>query len=147
MNQNKNIYKRLGIILGILLLPAIIWAQSIPAYQGFVNDYKNLLTPTQKQQLEVSLTNFASQTSNEIAVLISDLPDNADLSNYSYRVARGWGIGSKKDNNGVLLAIYLNVRQVDIEVGYGLEPTIPDIVAFNIIDQDIRPAFKNGQYF
>ncbi|MEO1806549.1 MAG: TPM domain-containing protein [Bacteroidota bacterium] len=122
-------------------------AQNIPTQQGFVNDYKGLLSPSQKQELEFTLANFAQNTSNEISILISDLPQDAELRNYSYQVARTWGVGGAEENNGVLLAVYMNVRKFDIEVGYGLEPVIPDILAYNVIQQDLSPAFKQGQYF
>lgn len=131
----------------VFLLGGFAFGQSFPEYQGFVNDYKSLLSQPEKIQLERFLTNFAEQTSNEIVVVIMDLPEGADLQNYSIDLARTWGIGGKENNNGVLVAIYLNERQVDIEVGYGLEPVITDILAYNVITQHLRPAFREGQYF
>ncbi len=135
------------ILIAFLISGSLAFGQDTPEYRGFVNDYKNLLSQQERIQLERYLTNFAEQTSNEMVVVIIDLPDGVAMDNYSIDLARKWGIGGKNKDNGVLLAIYLNKRQVDIEVGYGLEPAIPDIVAFNVIDQNIRPAFRAENYF
>lgn len=143
--QMKFLLAKAGIFF--LLLGCLAFGQSIPDYQGFVNDYKSLLSQPEKIQLERYLTNFAKQTSNEIVVVIMDLPEGADLQNYTVDMARTWGVGGKEKNNGVVMAIYLNERQVDIEVGYGLEPVITDILAYNVIAQHLRPAFRENQYF
>jgi uncharacterized protein len=62
-------------------------------------------------------------------------------------LGRAWGIGQKDKNNGVLLIIAPNERKVSIEVGYGLEGALPDATAKSIIDQEILPYFKEGDYF
>ncbi|MCI4670171.1 MAG: TPM domain-containing protein [Bacteroidia bacterium] len=142
----KYLLARISLII-ILVSPAFIMAQSVPAYQGFVNDYKGLLSKPEKIQLERYLTNFAEQTSNEIVVAIMDLPEGAVPQDYAIDIARSWGVGGAEKNNGVLMAIYMNTRQVDIEVGYGLEPVITDILSYNVIAQHLRPAFREGRYF
>jgi len=79
-------------------------------------------------------------------VIISSL-DGYPKEEYATKLFREWGIGNKKTNNGVLLLIAVQDRQIRIEVGYGLEGAIPDITALNIIDNDIKPAFKAGNYY
>lgn len=137
-------------LLVLLSLGSVLnsFGQAIPAYQGFVNDYVGLLRPDQRSQLEQYLTQFAQSTSNEIAIIIMNLPDEAtSIEDYTIDLAREWGVGGAENDNGVIIAVYNNVRKVRIEVGYGLEGAIPDIVAYNIIEKDLKPAFRSGDYY
>ncbi len=111
-----------------------------------VTDMAGVLTPEQKQALENKLVAIDDSSSNQIAVVIIPSLDGYPKEEYANKLLREWGIGSKK-NNGVLLLISINDRQIWIEVGYGLEGAIPDITALNIIDNDIKPAFKAGNYY
>jgi uncharacterized protein len=111
-----------------------------------VTDVAGVLTPEQKQALENKLVAIDDSSSNQIAVVIIPSLDGYPKEEYANKLLREWGIGSKK-NNGVLLLISINDRQIWIEVGYGLEGAIPDITALNIIDNDIKPAFKAGNYY
>ncbi len=121
--------------------------QTIPEYSGFVNDYLGILTPQEKKELETFLTAQAEASSNEIAVVIMDLPNGAIMRDYAFSIAEEWGIGGKENDNGVLVALFLNVREVDIEVGYGLEGAIPDLAAYNVIQKDMIPYFRQEDYF
>jgi uncharacterized protein len=111
-----------------------------------VTDVAGVLSPEQKQALENKLVAIDDSSSNQIAVVIIPSLDGYPKEEYANKLLREWGIGSKK-NNGVLLLISINDRQIWIEVGYGLEGAIPDITALNIIDNDIKPAFKAGNYY
>jgi uncharacterized protein len=106
-----------------------------------------VLSPTEKQFLENKLVSVDDSSSNQIAVVILPTLDGYPIEEYATKLFRTWGIGNKKTNNGVLLLIAINDRKVRIEVGYGLEGAIPDITANNIINNDIKPAFKQGAYF
>lgn len=124
------------------------WGQTFPDKpQGHVTDLAGVLKPEEKRQLEVALRTFADSTSNEIAVAI--FPDLQDLApeDFANAVARKWGIGQKGTNNGILLAVFMKERKVRIEVGYGLEGAVPDVVAKRIIRNDIGPRFKEGKYY
>jgi uncharacterized protein len=112
-----------------------------------VTDVAGVLTPEQKQALENKLVAIDDSSSNQIAVVIIPSLDGYPKEEYATKLFRDWGIGNKKTNNGVLLLIAVNDRQIRIEVGYGLEGAIPDITALNIIDNDIKPAFKAGNYY
>jgi uncharacterized protein len=112
-----------------------------------VTDMAGVLTPEQKQALENKLVAIDDSSSNQIAVVIIPSLDGYPKEEYATKLFRDWGIGNKKTNNGVLLLIAVNDRQIRIEVGYGLEGAIPDITALNIIDNDIKPAFKAGNYY
>jgi uncharacterized protein len=121
-----------------------IIAKPIPA--TLVTDVAGVLTPEQKQALENKLVAIDDSSSNQIAVVIIPSLDGYPKEEYATKLFRDWGIGGKK-NNGILLLIAIKDREIRIEVGYGLEGAIPDVTALNIIDNDIKPAFKAGNYY
>ncbi len=140
----------------IFVLPFLpLWGQQarIPEPTGFVNDFISLLSVQEKAALDTFLTRSAERTSNEIAIVITELPEYESAESYTLKIAESWGVGGQQKDNGVLLAIYpanpkLNRRgKVRIEVGYGLEGAIPDLVAHNIIEKDIVPYFRENRYF
>jgi len=138
----------------VLFLQAMLFAnnslaQNIivkPSPATLVTDVAGVLTPEQKQALENKLVAIDDSSSNQIAVVIIPTLDGYPKEEYANKLLRDWGIGGKK-NNGILLLISINDRQIWIEVGYGLEGAIPDVTALNIIDNDIKPAFKAGNYY
>ena len=138
------------LFLQALLFANNSFAQNIIAKSNpptLVTDVAGVLTPEQKQALENKLVAIDDSSSNQIAVVIIPSLDGYPKEEYANKLFRAWGIGDKKKNNGVLLLIAINDRQIWIEVGYGLEGAIPDITALNIIDNDIKPAFKAGNYY
>lgn len=118
-----------------------------PSTPTLVTDLAGVLSPTEKQFLENKLVSIDDSSSNQIAVVILPTLDGYPIEEYATKLFRTWGIGNKKTNNGILLLVAINDRKVRIEVGYGLEGAIPDITANNIINNDIKPAFKQGAYF
>ena len=138
------------LFLQALLFANNTFAQNIiakPNPAKLVTDVAGVLTPEQKQALEKKLVAIDDSSSNQIAVVIIPTLDGYPKEEYATKLFRDWGIGNKKTNNGVLLLVAINDRQIRIEVGYGLEGAIPDITALNIIDNDIKPAFKAGNYY
>lgn len=112
-----------------------------------VNDAANVLSPEQRQILEQKLVALDDSTSNQIAVVLIPTLDGYEVQEYANKLFREWGIGSKRTNNGVLILAAIDDRKVWIEVGYGLEGAIPDIVASDIYRKKIVPAFKEGNYY
>ena len=138
------------LFLQALLFANNSFAQNIiakPNPPTLVTDVAGVLSPDQKQALEDKLVAIDDSSSNQIAVVIIPSLDGYPKEEYATKLFRDWGIGNKKTNNGVLLLIAINDRQIRIEVGYGLEGAIPDITAINIIDNYIKPAFKAGNYY
>ena len=112
-----------------------------------VNDAANVLSPQEVAALEHKLVALDDSSSNQIAiVLIKTLGDYA-IEDYAVKLFREWGIGNKKTNNGVLIIAAIDDRKVWIEVGYGLEGAIPDIVSSTITHDEIVPSFKNQNYY
>jgi uncharacterized protein len=112
-----------------------------------VTDLAGVLSPEQKQALENKLVAIDDSSSNQIAVVILPTLDGNPIEEYATKLFRTWGIGNKKTNNGILLLIAIQDKKIRIEVGYGLEGALPDITANSIIDNDIKPAFRQQAYY
>ena len=115
--------------------------------QSLVNDFANILTPEQKQALENKLVALDDSTSTQISVVIVPTIGSYTISDYNVELARAWGVGSKQNNNGVVLLIAKDDRKLDITVGYGLEGVLPDVTSKSIIDDIIVPNFKGNDYY
>ena len=142
--------KKLLLLFIVFLSSVRIFAQDIPSKPNpprLVNDYAHVLSPEQVQILEQKLTALDDSTSNQVAIVIVPTLNGAVIEDYSVKLFRTWGIGNKKTNNGVLIVAAIDDRKVRIEVGYGLEGAIPDITANSIIENDIKPNFREGNYY
>ncbi len=122
----------------------IVQPQSPPK---LVNDFAGLMTADEVQRLEDSLVAFDNSTSNQICVVTIDTLNGIPIEEYALAIGRLWGIGQKGSDNGVLLLISKNDREVDIEVGYGLEPYLTDYASKSIIENSIVPNFKLQNYY
>lgn len=118
-----------------------------PSPPRLVNDFTRTLTPEQVQALEYKLVAYDDSTSSQIAVVIINSLEGYDIAEYGLALGRKWQVGGKEFNNGIVLVIAKDDRKVRIEVGYGLEGAIPDITAKSIIDNDLTPNFKEGNYY
>jgi len=110
------------------------------------NDLAGIVDKHDAAEFERKLVALDDSTSNQIAVVTIPTLNGEILEDLAVSTFRSWGIGNKKTNNGVLLLIAMQERKIRIEVGYGLEGAIPDIVAKDIIEKDLKPAFKEGNY-
>jgi len=136
-------------LLGFALLAFTLLSAepTFPELTSRVVDEATLFSAAQKAELESTLENHENNTSNQVVVVTLKSLDGYDIRDYGLELGRAWGIGQKDKNNGVLLIIAPNERKVSIEVGYGLEGALPDATAKSIIDQEILPYFKEGDYF
>ncbi len=112
-----------------------------------VVDNANVLSEEQKEILEKKLVALDDSTSNQIAILTIATLNGESIEDVAVNTFRNWKIGSKTKNNGILIIVAIAERKIRIEVGYGLEGAIPDIVANSIIEQNIKPNFKQKNYF
>ncbi len=138
---------RLLPLIGLLLLPVHAFAFEVPLNDGYVTQTQEFITPEQEQALEAKLKDFDERTSNQVAILLVESMSGASLSDIAVQTGRAWGVGTKEHDNGIVLLAALKDREVTMQVGYGLEGAIPDIVAKGIIDTDIAPAFMEGKYY
>jgi uncharacterized protein len=140
-------------LLSILLVLAVFipgFGQKVlpkPNPPRLVTDAANVLTPEQREILEQKLVALDDSTSNQIAVVLIKTLGDDGIEEYALKLFREWGIGNKGTNNGVLLIAAIDDRKVRIEVGYGLEGAIPDIVSASIIRNEIGPSFREENYY
>ena len=118
-----------------------------PAPTRYFNDYANVVSSQTARQLEQTLQEFKEKTSSQIVVAIfPNLPANAALEDYAVRVFQAWKPGQQERDNGVILFVFVQDRLMRIEVGYGLEGALPDALAKRIIDDEIKPRFRRGDF-
>lgn len=156
LHNNKGLVKKSISTVGILLFVISflflgahdLLAQDFPATPNrLVNDYSQSLSATQVDQLERKLLAFEDSTSIQIAVVLMNSTGSYDINDYATRLAQQWGVGNKKFNNGILLLAAIGDRAVTIQTGYGIEGAVPDAIAYRIIEQEIKPAFRSNDYF
>ena len=112
-----------------------------------VNDAAGVLSTEQQNILEEKLVALDNSSSNQIAIVTIPTLNGYDVADYANKLFRSWKIGNTKTNNGVLVLVAVAEHKIRIEVGYGLEGAIPDITANSIIENDLTPNFKQGNYF
>ena len=120
--------------------------RTLPTLNQPVVDQANLLTATEKQQISQRIFNLHQHAKAQIGVVIVPTTGQEDIFDFAMRVAEQWQLGSAKQDNGLLMAIAVNDRRIQILTGYGLEGVLPDIVVSRIINQRITPYFKQAQY-
>jgi len=130
----------------ILALSAPLAALEVPRPTGYVNDKAGLISQTVELKLEQFLREFENSDSTQISVLTIPSLDGEALEDYSLKVFENWKIGQLGKDNGALLLVAKTERKIRIEVGYGLEGRLTDLLAGRIIDREISPKFKQGDY-
>lgn len=126
------------------LLPA--QAAEIPPLTARVNDYAYLLSGDTIHSLEQQLADFENTTSTQVVLLTIPTLDGESIEGFSIRLADKWQIGQKGKDNGVILLLARDERQLRIEVGDGLQGVLPDITAARIIRNIMTPSLAAGNY-
>jgi uncharacterized protein len=120
---------------------------AVPPLRSPVTDLTGTLTSEQSATLEQQLRAFEAKQGSQIAVLIVPTTQPETIEQYGIRVAEAWKLGRRGVNDGALLLIAKDDRAVRIEVGYGLEGVLPDVLANRIVDQVVVPRFRSGDFF
>src|SRR6267143_2892487 len=119
---------------------------AVPPLTGRVVDQTGTLTSGDIASLTQTLKDLEIRKGSQIAVLVVPTTEGEAIEQFSIRVAEAWKIGRKKIDDGALLVIAKNDRHLRIEVGYGLEGALTDATTKRIIDEDITPKFKSGDF-
>jgi uncharacterized protein len=141
------------IIVLLLLISSTIFAQfpERPNPPKAVNDLVGILSQNEVQQLESKLRSFTNETSTAIVVVVVDDLHGMDRADYTISLAHEWGVGQKGKDNGIMIMVKptggQGQRRAFIAVGYGLEGVVPDAVANQIMDNEMIPNFKSGNYY
>ena len=148
--------KKLALIIAVLFSVCAFaqiekYIPEPPNPPRLVNDFAKILSPDQVQYLERKLTAYDDSTSNQIAIVtVTDLHDYAAV-DYAVALGRKWGIGGKQFNNGVIILVSTGGdegnRDAFIATGYGLEGAIPDITANSILNTELIPNLRTGNYY
>ena len=120
--------------------------RTLPTLNEPVIDQANILSASEKQQISARILKLNEQAKAQIGVVIVPTTGQEDIFDFAIRVAEQWKLGSEKQDNGLLMAIAINDRRIQIAPGYGLEGVLPDIVASRIIRNNITPYFKQNQF-
>ena len=137
--------------LAILFLLAgfrLLAAEVIPPKpDAYFNDYANTVSAGTAAQLNQALKDFERQSSDQIVVAVfPTMQSDSSIEDYTVRVARAWIAGQKDKNNGAILFVFVQDHKMFLQVGYGLEGVLPDALCKRIIDEQISPRFKAGDF-
>lgn len=144
-------------MLALLVSLSTVWALRtplaaqdlvpVPELQTRVTDLTGTLGAAQSEALEDKLRDFESQTGSQIAVLLIPTARPEAIEQYAIRVAEAWQLGREGVDDGALLLVALEDREVRIEVGYGFEGVLTDATSNRIIDESILPHFSTGDMY
>jgi uncharacterized protein len=144
----KNHFYLIFFLVSLLIQVPILRADDFPPQsKNIVTDYTNTLSESERQSLEQKLVSFNDSTSSQVAIVIMSSVGNYDIADYSVQLYNKWGIGQKEKNNGVLILVAKDDRKVWITTGYGMEGVLPDALSKRIVNNDILPNFKEGNYY
>lgn len=133
------------------LFVGVAWSRAAetipPAPENHFNDYAGIVRPATATQLNQELAQFERDTSNQIVVAIyPKLLSDSSVEDYAVRVAQRWGVGQKDKKNGAVLFVFQQSHDVWIATGYGLEGALPDALCKRIIEDEIVPRFRAGDF-
>ena len=118
-----------------------------PVPAQWFNDYAQVVSPATAARLNQTLKDFERETSSQIVVAIfQKMESPSSIEDYTVRVAQEWKVGQKNHNNGAVLFVFVQDRKMFIQVGYGLEGALPDATCKRIIEDEIKPGFRNNDY-
>jgi len=149
------LFQKTAVLIFIFILGNLhLQSQDIPdppQPPRLVNDFAGVLTSDQVNALESKLVSFNDSTSTQIAVVIVKSLNGYDKNDYAQRLGQKWGIGQKGKKNGIVILVKPKYPQekgeVSIQTGYGLEGVLPDITCKRIIENEMTPSFRQGDYY
>jgi len=134
------------LIFLFLFLPLTAYSLDVPGLQGYVNDYAGMISPSAKSRIEEELRAFEQSDSTQIVILTIPSLRGENIEEFGIEVGEAWKIGQQGKDNGILFIVSNQERRIRIEVGRGLEGNLTDLMAGRIIDQVIKPRFKQGDF-
>ncbi|HEX2800386.1 MAG TPA: TPM domain-containing protein, partial [Thermoanaerobaculia bacterium] len=144
-----------GVLFAALPLPLLLFAGVLaaagpvvpPAPTRFVTDKAGVIAPDVTASLERRLSDFEKETSNQFLVYTeSTVPDGTTLEEYTVACSQAWKAGQTQRKNGMILFVFPGSRKARLEVGYGLEGAMPDALARRVLDEQVIPRFRTGDY-
>jgi uncharacterized protein len=142
--------KHLLLLIIISYTVSLCFAQrELPEKPGsWVNDYAGVLSPAQVSELDGMLSSLEKRSSNQILIAIfKKMPENTYIEDYAVKLYGKWRPGLAREDNGLLILLFIDDGQVRIEVGYGLEEVITDAQSGSVIRNQMTPYFRTGDYY
>ena len=149
MTLKSNLLKRLLVIALLGLYPAALQAVTppIPVQPSqYVVDLAGVLNAETRARLNDRLKDLEAATTAQVVVLTLNSLEGEPIEDFSHQTAVKWGIGQKGKDNGVLLTVAVKDKKYRLEVGYGLESTLPDSLVGSIGRQYLVPNFRQGDF-
>jgi uncharacterized protein len=137
----------LAILASVCCLSAFAGEVIPPAPAQYFNDYAHVVSSAAAGRLNQTLEDFERQTSEQIVVAVyPKMQSDSSIEDYTVRVARAWRVGQQHQNNGAVLFVFVQDHKMYLQVGYGLEGVLPDALCKRIIEEQIVPRFRAGNF-
>ncbi|EMP82299.1 PF04536 family protein [Leptospira santarosai str. CBC1531] len=120
---------------------------TIPPLRTQITDTTSTLTDLQKSRLTSTLVAFEKRKGSQIAVLVVGSTLDWSVEEYAVKVFESWKLGRQGVDDGILIVVAIGDHKTKIEVGYGLEGVVPDVIAKRIIEDYMIPQFREGNYY
>ena len=141
-------------LLGALAAACLVWSGAPscaeeplpPAPAHYFNDYADVVPQGDAARLDAKLSQFAKETSTQVVVAVFDHLPSPSLEDFTVRTAEAWRVGRKDWDNGAVLFVFVQDRKLRIETGYGLEGALPDALARRILDEQVVPRLRQGDW-
>lgn len=135
------------LLVTLFLMPSTTNSQNLPSEPvGHVNDFAAMLSSADQQQLEQKLRNYRDTTTTIIAIVTLENLDGISIEETATTLFNEWEMWEDDKDNGILILMAEQEREMRIEVGYGLEGAIPDVMAGRIVREIMSPHFKKADY-
>lgn len=119
----------------------------VPSPGSYFHDEVGVIDQTTENAINSKLADYERATSNQIIVgIYKHMQSDNSVADYCTRVAQSWGVGQKGHNNGAVLFVFVDDHKLYISTGYGLEGSLPDALCHRIIEEEITPYFKKGDF-
>lgn len=137
----------LSCFLGLILQAGAQSVNVLPPSGRWVTDSAGMLSPAQQQALSERLRLYADSTSTQIIIVTLSTLDGVPAADYAVELGRRWGVGEGEHDNGAVILVSRDDRQVHIATGYGLEGAVPDALASRIVRNVIVPNFRQDRFY
>ena len=144
----RRVFAALLAVVAICCSATLAGAEKVPIPrppQRWVTDEAGLISPGARTELDQKLASYEQKTGHQVVVWIGETIGTEPLDDFAVRTFEAWKIGRKGSDDGVLLIVLAQDRKMAIEVGYGLEPRLPDATASRIINDVMAPKLRAGQ--
>ena len=144
----KSFFRSLALLAALLTGAGLPAAERIPpAPARYFNDYAGVVSRPAAEALNLQLEQYERESSNQLLVVVFPrMESNSSVEDYTVRVAQAWKVGQQGKNNGAVLFVFKDDHKLYIQVGYGLEPTLTDAIASQIVERELKPAFRAGNF-